>query len=191
MQQVVSWGYLLGFLFLPVLFLIVFWWKSFVKKMGKRRVKFFEEQSLENEIKLAKTSEDLIYIYEKNKSNEKKEFYYDILVQIASELIRINAFPKDVVSWLNPPDEYTKEDLCGVMEELIAFRSGNLKDVIAIEAYCDGFISLEQALAYTDKETYPETVALLISNPRNYDGIRETVEKESEKSDESLHELHG
>ncbi|MBR6412140.1 MAG: hypothetical protein IKS41_03140 [Alphaproteobacteria bacterium] len=184
-------GFLFLFLFWTVLFFVILgWkllykkWKPIYKKLKKGCEKSFEEQSLENEIKLANTPEDLIYLYEKSKSYQEREFYYDILVQIVSALIKLKAFPEGVVLWLDPPDEYTKEDLHGVMEEFIAFRSGNLKDVIAVEAYCDGFISAEQALAYTDKELYPKTVALLTSDPEDYDGIREMVEGESEELEE-------
>ena len=136
------------------------------------------EKMLEKEIKLSKNPMQLICIYEKLKSYRKNDFYYDILIQVVSSLIKVNAFPKEVKEWLYPVDDFSEETLSAVMDELIAMRSNKLKDAIAVKAFCDGFISAKQALACADKEKYPKTVALLLSDPEDYDRIRQVIEEE-------------
>ncbi|MBP5533953.1 MAG: hypothetical protein J6Y03_00390 [Alphaproteobacteria bacterium] len=168
-----------GVFYLVVSFLLI---SNLKRKLKKKHKKSTLEQMLENEIKLSQNPTQLICIYEKLKSYKENDFYYDILIEIVYALNKINAFPKEVKEWLNPVDDFSEETLSAVMEEFIAMRSNKLKDAIAVEAFCDGFISAKQALACTDCDKYPKTVALLLSDPEDYDNIRETVEKEKRKN---------
>lgn len=151
---------------------------SLSRLIKRKHKKSILEQMLEKEIKLSQNPIQLICIYEKLKSYRQNDFYYDILIQVVSALIKVNAFPKEVKEWLYPVDDFSEETLSAVVDELIAMRSNKLKDAIAVKAFCDGFISAKQALACTDKEKYPKTVELLLSDPEDYDRIRQVIEEE-------------
>ena len=163
-----------------MLFLLYLLIRFLIATSKPPRAETIQEQMLEDELKSLEniTSIDaLIHLYGKAKLCNKR-FYYYASVKIITQLIKIKAFPKDVLEWLTNPKDYDAEDLSSIMEEFKALRSGQLKDAIAIQAYCDGFISATEALAYADRTKYPKTVDALLSDPEDYDEIRDLLEKE-------------
>ena len=147
---------------------------------GKKRTP--QEQALLDMVlkplKDATSVDEVISLYEKSKLYDKK-LKEDLLEKIILKLIKMRAFPRGVLEWLQPPlDAWDECAFNAVMEEFIAMRSGKLKDDIAIEAFCDGFISAKEALMLTDERKYPKTVATVLADPEDYDRIRRVLEKE-------------
>lgn len=156
-------------------------------KKKKEHQTSIQGKALEKELrflKMASDEDDLIELYKKNTLGN-KIIDEKLLTMILSKLVEIKSFPKGVMEWLTsqslvyPPD-YAKEDLIAVMDEFIAMRQGTLKDDIAVNAYLDGFISIDEALTCIDKTKYPQTIDALKSDMEDI-RIRKILQKEKTK----------
>ena len=161
-----------------------------VQKSKKKNIhipKSAQDQMWENQINALQdnaTEDDVIRIYESIKRSGKKP-HFDVVVALLSKLIQIGAFPKEVTEWLSDPRDYELEGMIAVMNEYVAWHTGNLKDAVAMCAYVDGFIPAYDVTRYVNPLKYPKTMAAFKVDPENYDTLRELALKE-EKSQKAL-----
>lgn len=160
-------------------FFLIFCFVSAVYNTFKHDAKSTQEKILDFELKNITNEDDAIRLYEKSKLTNKK-IDVDLLETIVEKLIKMKAFPEGVLEWLVYPSDYSEDALMDVMDEFIAMRQGKLKDDIAVNAYLDGFISIDEALTCIDKTKYPQTIDALKSDMEDI-RIRKILQKEKTK----------
>lgn len=155
---------------------LIFCFVSAVYNTFKHEAKSTQEKILDLELKNITNEDDAIRLYKKNKLTN-KEIDIDLLEIIIEKLIKMKAFPESVLEWLVHPSDYSEDTLMDVMDEFIAMRQGELRDDIAVNAYLDGFITIDEALMCIDKTKYPQTIDALKLDMEDVK-IRKILQKE-------------
>ena len=155
---------------------LIFCFVNAVYNAFKRKAKSTQEKILDLELKNITNEDDAIRLYKKNKLTN-KVVDIDLLETIIEKLIKMRAFPESVLEWLVYPSDYSEDTLMDVMDEFIAMRQGELRDDIAVNAYLDGFITIDEALRCIDKTKYPQTIDALKLDMEDVK-IRKILQKE-------------